>query len=225
MPALMQNSSQSGYDQCQVRIRGKNNQIETRTGSVNRTLEDLSDVEYRKKEMAKASDRLKQLEKLERYREERLHREIQIYEDQRRKEEEEILRQRDNEIKRQKYFDKQKDQVSNIRVKKTEEEIQKAKAIEVNKKQEKLVKKKREQELEDQKRKIMEYKAKKKQTEHLLANAEYIDYEDIANQTPDLEDGENTSGAYNDAIEAMARQPPLQMIKEKSHGDVQTPNS
>ena len=68
-------------------------------------------------------------------------------------------------------------------------------------------------------------KAKKKQTEHLLANAEYIDYEDIANQTPDLEDGENTSGAYNDAIEAMARQPPLQMIKEKSHGDVQTPNS
>ena len=175
--------------------------------------------------MAKASDRLKQLEKLERYREERLHREIQIYEDQRRKEEEEILRQRDNEIKRQKYFDKQKDQVSNIRVKKTEEEIQKAKAIEVNKKQEKLVKKKREQELEDQKRKIMDYKAKKKQTEHLLANAEYIDYEDIANQTPDLEDGENTSGAYNDAIEAMARQPPLQMIKEKSHGDVQTPNS
>jgi len=39
----------------------------------------------------------------------------------------------------------------------------------------------------EQKRKILEYKAKKKQTEHLLANAEYIDFEDIANQTPDLE--------------------------------------
>ena len=59
-----------------MRIRGKNNQVETRTGSVNRTMEQLNEAELRRKEMARASERLKQLEKLERYREERLQREI-----------------------------------------------------------------------------------------------------------------------------------------------------
>jgi hypothetical protein len=72
IPQLMPNASQHQSDHCQVRIRGKNNQIETRTGSVNRTLEELNEAELRRKEMAKASQRLMQLEKLERYREERL---------------------------------------------------------------------------------------------------------------------------------------------------------
>ena len=59
-------------DHCQVRIRGKNNQVETRTGSVTRTMEELTEQDSRKREMQKASQRLKQLEQLERYREERL---------------------------------------------------------------------------------------------------------------------------------------------------------
>ena len=42
-------------DHCQVRIRGKNNQVETRTGSVTRTMDELSEAESRRKEMAKAS--------------------------------------------------------------------------------------------------------------------------------------------------------------------------
>ena len=71
-----------------------------------RTLDEQSDHEYRKKELLKANDRLKQLEKLERYREERLQREVAMYEEQRRREEEEVKRQRDMEAKRQKYFDK-----------------------------------------------------------------------------------------------------------------------
>jgi|LauGreDrversion4_2_1035121.scaffolds.fasta_scaffold3433383_1 hypothetical protein len=54
----------------------------------------------------KANERLKQLEKLERYREERLQREVAMYEEQRRREEEEVKRQRDMEAKRQKYFEK-----------------------------------------------------------------------------------------------------------------------
>jgi len=45
-----------------VRIRGKNNQIETRTGSVTRTLDELSDADSRRRELLKASQRLKQLE-------------------------------------------------------------------------------------------------------------------------------------------------------------------
>lgn len=64
--------------------------------------------------MLKAADRLRQLEKLERYREERLAREISIYEEQRRKEDEEVKRQREQEIKRKQYFDKQKDQLSGV---------------------------------------------------------------------------------------------------------------
>jgi hypothetical protein len=43
---------------------------------VTRTLDEQSEYEIRRKEMMKAADRLKQLEKLERYREERLAREI-----------------------------------------------------------------------------------------------------------------------------------------------------
>ena len=41
-----------------------------------RTLDEQSEYEIQRKEMMKAADRLKQLEKLERYREERLAREI-----------------------------------------------------------------------------------------------------------------------------------------------------
>jgi hypothetical protein len=60
----------------------------------------VADGDHRRKEMLKAADRLRQLEKLERYREERLAREISIYEEQRRKEDEEVKRQRDQENKR-----------------------------------------------------------------------------------------------------------------------------
>ena len=79
MPAIMPYMSQ--HDNFQVRIRGKNNQVETRTGSVTKTMEEISDADHRRREMFKAADRLRQLEKLERYREERLAREINIYEE------------------------------------------------------------------------------------------------------------------------------------------------
>jgi hypothetical protein len=58
---------------------------------------------------------------LERYREERLQREVAIYEEQRRREDEEVKRQRDAELKRQKYFDRQKEQLGTVQIKKTEE--------------------------------------------------------------------------------------------------------
>jgi hypothetical protein len=50
------------------------------------------------------------------------------------------------------------------------------------------MKKKREIELELQKKRIQEYKAKKKQTEMMLANANYVDFEDIANEEEYLQD-------------------------------------
>ena len=46
-----------------------------------KTLDEISDADQRRKEMMKAAERLRQLERLERYREERLAREIQIYDE------------------------------------------------------------------------------------------------------------------------------------------------
>ena len=65
---------------------------------------------------------------------------------------------------------------------------QKQKEEQLKKAKERAMRKKRELELEEQKRKIQEYKAKKKQTEHLLANAAYVDFEDIANEEAYLQD-------------------------------------
>ena len=69
--------SQSKADQIQVRIRGKNNFVETKTGSVSRTLEQMSEEAARRKEIAKAAERLKMLEKLEDYREKKMQVEIE----------------------------------------------------------------------------------------------------------------------------------------------------
>ncbi len=65
-------------------------------------------------------------------------------------------------------------------MKQKEEQLKKAK--------ERELRKKKEIEMEEQKKKIQEYKAKKKQTEHLLANAAYVDFEDIANEEAYLQD-------------------------------------
>lgn len=50
------------------------------------------------------------------------------------------------------------------------------------------MRKRREMELEIQKKRIQEYKAKKKQTEMMLANANYVDFEDLANEEEYLQD-------------------------------------
>ena len=69
-----------------MRIRGKNNFVETKTGSVTRTLNEIGEEMNRRKEIAKAADRLKMLEKLEEYREKRMTQEIELLEIERMKE-------------------------------------------------------------------------------------------------------------------------------------------
>jgi hypothetical protein len=75
-----------------------------------------------------------------------------------------------------------------VQVKRNEELQKKAQEEELKKKKEKEMKRKRELELELQKKRILEYKAKKKQTEMMLANANYVDFEDIANEEEYLQD-------------------------------------
>ena len=53
------------------------------------------------------------------------------------------------EVKRQRYFDKQKEQLGTVQIKKTEEMMSKQKEEQLKKQKEKEMRKKREQELED----------------------------------------------------------------------------
>jgi len=94
--ALLNSSS----DSIKVRIRGKNNAIETRNGSVSRTLKQLGKEEVRAREFQKTSERLRVLEQIERFREERMAKELLMYELERQKEQEEVSKQRNTERKR-----------------------------------------------------------------------------------------------------------------------------
>ncbi|CDW78383.1 kinesin motor domain containing protein [Stylonychia lemnae] len=174
-PAPMQ------QDQIQVRIRGKNNLIETKTGSVTRTLNEIQEQEQHKKDIQKTTERLKVLEKLEKYREEKLKKEIEQYEEQKKKEEDEFLKLRDQEAKRVKYLEKQRGKLDQLRMKKMEDELSKQKDLDKMKEKERMRRKMKEQEQEIQKKKIQEYHYKKRQTEELLANANYVDFEDVQN--------------------------------------------
>ena len=64
--------SERASDNIQVRIRGKNNDMQRVTGSVTRTMQDMGEERKRKTEISKAANRLKMLEKLEEYRENKM---------------------------------------------------------------------------------------------------------------------------------------------------------
>ena len=71
-------------------------------------MNELQEQEFRKKEICKTTERLKVLEKLEKFREEKMMKELEALEFERRKEEEEVQKARDRERKRQQYLDKQR---------------------------------------------------------------------------------------------------------------------
>ena len=70
------NAAASSNDQIQVRIRGKNNDVSRHTGSVTRTMGEIGEESKRRKEISKAANRLRMLEKLEDYREKKMNVEI-----------------------------------------------------------------------------------------------------------------------------------------------------
>lgn len=74
-------------DNIEVRVRGKNNEIITKTGSVSRTIAEIDNEKKRKAELKAATYRLKMLEKLEDYREDKMQREIDALEAERQMEE------------------------------------------------------------------------------------------------------------------------------------------
>ena len=113
-------------------------------------------------------------------------------------------------------------------MKRNEELQKKAQEEELKKKKEKEMKRKRELELELQKKRILEYKAKKKQTEMMLANANYVDFEDIANEEEYLQDDDYDARGLETIQEVPSVQQTQQIYQiqnERMNMDLHTPNS
>ena len=101
--------------------------LETKTGSVTRTLEEIGDERKRKQEIQKAANRLKMLEKLEVYREKKMQQEIEQLEAERKKEEDELKKARDKERKYAQYLEKQREKLAEHQITKQMEEAEKKK--------------------------------------------------------------------------------------------------
>lgn len=69
-------------------------------------MDDLDHERKKKQEIAKAANRLRMLEKLEDYREQKMAQEIELLEEERQREEEELRRARDKERKYNRYLEK-----------------------------------------------------------------------------------------------------------------------
>lgn len=81
-------------------------------------MEEMGQERKRKLEIKTAANRLKMLEKLEEYRENKMNSEIAALEAERRREEEELKRARDKERKYAKYLEKQKEKLADFNVEK-----------------------------------------------------------------------------------------------------------
>ena len=78
--------------------------VEQRKGSVTRTMNEMQENEWRLKEMAKTNKKLEVLEKLERYREDKMMKEMAVFEEEKRKHDEDMKKAADAEAKRLKYL-------------------------------------------------------------------------------------------------------------------------
>ena len=81
-------------------------------------MDEMTDERKRKQEISKAANRLKMLEKLEEYRENKMNQEIAQLEAERRREEEELKKARDKVRKYAKYLDRQKDKLADYAIEK-----------------------------------------------------------------------------------------------------------
>jgi hypothetical protein len=185
---------QRNSDAIQVRTRGKNNHVQTRTGSVTQTMGEMDMKRMQKRELSHATKRLKVLEQLEEFREKKIAQEMMLLEAQRKDQEEKILRLLDADRKKQKYLEKQKAKVAEFQQKKQTDMMEKQKQDDKERKQEEARKKKQAKEQELKKKQIAEYKRKKLEAEEMLANADLLDYEE-----DDYEDYNHlNNNAFND---------------------------
>jgi hypothetical protein len=80
--------------------------MDLRTGSVNKTLNELESKHKQKRDYSEATKRLRVLEQLEQYREEKVAQEMMILDMKRRLEDEKIQKAKEAERKKQAYLEK-----------------------------------------------------------------------------------------------------------------------
>jgi len=98
-------------DHVAVRIRGRNNFVEEKTGSISRTLSQQDDSKRMKHEVKEGRKRLQALEQLEQYREDKVRKEMYLLDMQRKVEQEKMLKQMEADRKKSIYLEKQKAKV------------------------------------------------------------------------------------------------------------------
>jgi len=173
----------NGYqekDEIAVRIRGKNNIVQTMKGSVGRTLEQKQRSESTEnRAMKDINERLRKLAELEKYRENKMRIELEKLEEEKRKQEEEEMSKRIHEEKRRKYLQDQKRKLEDSQAQRESQR----KDYEIRMMKEEFSKVKREKKKQEsftkKKEKINEYKQKKKEIEELLQQDEF----EIVNKT------------------------------------------
>ena len=99
-------------DMVQVRIRTKNNMASNQLGSMSQTLDQQEKTNKKKRDLSQATQRLKVLEQLEQYREEKVRNEMMLLEMQRQQEQKEVDKVIRAEQKKQAYLEKQKHKVA-----------------------------------------------------------------------------------------------------------------
>jgi hypothetical protein len=110
------------YDQSQnskvtVRIRGRHNEFITKQGTVHQSLDEQKILMVRHKEMKKANIRLKNLEKLEYYRMDKVRKEIERLEEERKREGDERLKKKKEENQKRKFLAKKRQKLEEQKMK------------------------------------------------------------------------------------------------------------
>ena len=138
-------------------------------------MDEVIEEKERRREISKAANRLKMLEKLEVYREQKMQKEIAQLDEERKREEQELQKARDKEAKYNKYLAKQREKLAGHAQEKMKEDEKRRQQEEEKKKKEAKERKRQQKEHEAKKRAIAAYKEKKRNAEELLANADLDD--------------------------------------------------
>ena len=161
-------------------------------------MDEVNEERVRRKEISKAANRLKMLEKLEEYREQKMQKEIEQLEAERKLEEQELQKARDKEKKYNKYLEKQREKLAEHNREKVIEDDKRKRQEAEQKKKEARERQKKQKEHEQKKRAIEAYKEKKRNAEELLANADLDDLDSDGDDYQEFKQSPRKADAYDD---------------------------
>jgi hypothetical protein len=170
--SILSGSQSNGFDKkTTVRIRGK--QTEMTEGMIGRTLEEQKKYEGKQKEIRRANERLKTLEKLEKYRQQKVKDEIEKMEEERRQEELNRENKRRENMKKRRRIAQQKRE---IEASKQEREREKSREIMEKLEIERMQRENKDNYFKKQKDKISSYRERQKLLENDLKEENLMGY-------------------------------------------------